>query len=447
MKLAQPIAEIYSKEQKTALEAQRLAQEISFGPIVFQVSRLMVKFGIFEYLSNHYEGVSQQEVVMHTRLSNYAVQVLLEASLSIGTVLTKDDKFFLSKAGWFLLNDPMVKVNMDFNHDVNYLGLFYLEEALLEGRPAGLQVFGNWSTIYEGLSSLPEQVKKSWFAFDHFYSDESFAAALNIVFDGERPVKRLLDVGGNTGRWALRCVGYNREVEVTIMDLPQQLEMMYKQIAGKDGAERHRQDFMADKLGQIAVKMDEGVDAAADAEAGNDGGAATHPEGLPHEGAADEAPARTDELHGVDAETAGIDIHADGVVDEGERHAAQQGGNAQQHGADEGDDVVDAFDFLNGVDDLGADLFVLDCDLVACLSEAFDASVRAEVCESLLESGVVENSRTVEENDRLCVFGRHHFDRFCNAAVVLLLREERAVRFVLLVGLGNAYGLVEVSAV
>lgn len=238
MKLAQPIAEIYSKEQKTALEAQRLAQEISFGPIVFQVSRLMVKFGIFEYLSNHYEGVSQQEVVMHTRLSNYAVQVLLEASLSIGTVLTKDDKFFLSKAGWFLLNDPMVKVNMDFNHDVNYWGLFYLEEALLEGRPAGLQVFGNWSTIYEGLSSLPEQVKKSWFAFDHFYSDESFAAALNIVFDGERPVKRLLDVGGNTGRWALRCVGYNREVEVTIMDLPQQLEMMYKQIAGKDGAER-----------------------------------------------------------------------------------------------------------------------------------------------------------------------------------------------------------------
>ena len=51
-------------------------------------------------------------------------------------------------------------------------------------------------------------------------------------------VKRLLDVGGNTGRWALKCVGYDPEVEVTIMDLPQQLEMMRKQTAGLPGADR-----------------------------------------------------------------------------------------------------------------------------------------------------------------------------------------------------------------
>jgi hypothetical protein len=132
----------------------------------------------------------------------------------------------------------MAKANMNFNHDVNYMGLFYLEEALKEGKPSGLKVFGEWPTIYEGLSSLPEQVQKSWFGFDHFYSDESFAAALKIIFDGERKVRRLLDVGGNTGRWAMQCVGYNKDVEVTIMDLPQQLEMMRAQSAGKEGAER-----------------------------------------------------------------------------------------------------------------------------------------------------------------------------------------------------------------
>ena len=38
----------YDKEPLTAVEAQRLAQEIAFGPIVFQVSRLMLKFGIFQ---------------------------------------------------------------------------------------------------------------------------------------------------------------------------------------------------------------------------------------------------------------------------------------------------------------------------------------------------------------------------------------------------------------
>lgn len=238
MRLTQALEEVYGKEQQTAVEAQRRAQEIAFAPMVFQVSRLMVKLGILEYLSTHRDGAGQEEIEKATGLSRYAVQVLLEASLSIGTVMTKDDKYFLTKAGWFLLNDPMARANMDFNHDVNYKGLFHLEEALKEGKPAGLKEFGDWATIYEGLSKLPEEVQRSWFGFDHFYSDGSFPDALKIVFGGEKRVKRLLDVGGNTGRWAMRCVEYSDDVEVTIMDLPQQLELMRQQTAGRKGAER-----------------------------------------------------------------------------------------------------------------------------------------------------------------------------------------------------------------
>lgn len=238
MKLTPSLKKVYSHEQQTALEAQRHAQEIAFAPVVFQVSRLMLKFGILEYLSNHRQGATQTEIAKHARISEYAAQVLLEASLSIGTVLVEGDQYTLSKAGWFLLNDNMARANLDFIHDVNYLGLFHLEESLLNGKPEGLKVFGEWPTIYEGLSSLPEQVQKSWFGFDHFYSDGSFEAALKIIFDGERKVLRLLDVGGNTGRWALQCVSHNHDVKVTIMDLPQQIEMMRQQIAGKMGAER-----------------------------------------------------------------------------------------------------------------------------------------------------------------------------------------------------------------
>ena len=125
---------------------------------------------------------------------------------------------------------------MDFNQDVNYLGLFKLEESILNGKPEGLKVFGDWPTIYEGLSQLPPQVQKSWFGFDHFYSDNSFDQALQIVFS-KKP-KTLLDVGGNTGRWATQCVEYDQDVKVTIMDLPQQLEMMRKATANTKGADR-----------------------------------------------------------------------------------------------------------------------------------------------------------------------------------------------------------------
>ena len=236
MKLFPVLEKRYSNERMSALDAQRLAHEISFGPVVFQVSRLMIKFGILQMLVDSKNGLTLDEVSEKTKMSKYACQCLLESSLTIGTVLFQDGRFTCSKAGWFLLNDPLVKVNINFNHDVNYLGLLHLEEALLNGKPEGLKVFGNWNTIYEGLSQLPEQVQKSWFGFDHYYSDQSFDEALQIVF--ENKPKTLLDVGGNTGRWALRCVDYNADVQVTIMDLPQQISLMKHNIAGKNGADR-----------------------------------------------------------------------------------------------------------------------------------------------------------------------------------------------------------------
>ena len=236
MELESPQKEIYGKERHSALKAQRLAQEIAFGPVVFQVSRLMIKFGILQMLDDHKEGYTLDEIADKAGLSLYGAKVLLESSLTIGTVLLKDNKFVLAKAGWFLLNDKMARVNLDFNHDVNYQGLFYLEDAIRNGKPEGLKTLGNWPTIYEGLSTLPEPAKTSWFAFDHFYSDNSFEEALRIVF-ASNPHK-ILDIGGNTGRWATQCVRYNPEVRVTIMDLPQQIEMMKQKTKGMVGADR-----------------------------------------------------------------------------------------------------------------------------------------------------------------------------------------------------------------
>lgn len=238
MKLSESTKERYTEELLSARDAQRMAEFIAWSPMIFQASRLMLKWGILDMLRNSDSGLTVEEVSVKAGLSEYAAKVLLEASLSIGTVLIDEEnnRYQLSKTGWFLINDPATRANIDFNHDVCYEGLFRLEESLKNGKPEGLKHFGNWRTIYEGLSSLPEHVQKSWFGFDHFYSDSSFEEALKIVF--ERKPRTLLDIGGNTGRWAMQCVAYDKDVNVTIVDLPQQIEMMRKSTAKVNGAER-----------------------------------------------------------------------------------------------------------------------------------------------------------------------------------------------------------------
>ena len=238
MNLFPELKKKYTKDSLSAREAQRMAEFIAFGPVIFQTARIMAKWGILDMLRNSDSGMTIAEVAEKASISVYAAKCLLEASLCIGIVLVNDntDRFTLSKTGWFLINDPATKVNIDFNHDVNYLGWFNLEESLQQGKPIGLKTLGDWPTVYEGLSSLPKHIQDSWFGFDHFYSDNSFDTALKIVF-ADKP-RTLLDVGGNTGRWALRCVEHDKDVNVTILDLPQQIGMMKENIKGHTGAER-----------------------------------------------------------------------------------------------------------------------------------------------------------------------------------------------------------------
>ena len=208
----------------SAFDAKFEAQKIAFGPISFQVAHCLLKFDILATIDKAAEdGISLAELCLSSTLSEYALSVLLDMGLSMGLIWRNDSAYVLDKTGYFLLHDDMAAINLHFIQDVCYQGLFKLDNALLEGKAAGLDVFGDWKTIYPALKDLPPKAKESWFAFDHYYSDHAFPQLLPLVF-AHNP-KHLVDVGGNTGKWALSCCQYNPEVEVTIMDFPGQLDV------------------------------------------------------------------------------------------------------------------------------------------------------------------------------------------------------------------------------
>lgn len=206
------------------LKALEEAQKIAFAPMVFQAVNAMLGNGMLELIS---QGGSTRAGLAQ-KYGRYAVDVLVESTTSAGVVSEGGDGVLaLTDVGECLLNDTMTQANFRFMADVCYHGAAALEESLREGRPAGLKVFGDWSTIYAGLSELPEPASTSWFRFDHFYSDVFFAEAIRCMQEAG-DLRNVFDVGGNTGRFAKRLLATVAEAGVTIVDLPGQLDMARK---------------------------------------------------------------------------------------------------------------------------------------------------------------------------------------------------------------------------
>ena len=222
----------YTDDTKTALEAISDAQRIAFAPFTFQATVALYDLGIFAAIDQSSKrGLGVEELQQQTGLSRYGIKVLLDAGLSIGLVYLKNERYHLTKTAQFIMHDRMTQVNLEFTRDFCYQGLSRLKESVVTGKPKGLSEYGDGDTLYPYLSKLPEPAKSSWFNFDHFYSDQAFEEALPKVFS-HKP-KLLLDIGGNTGKWAIQCARYDAEVRIKVLDLPIQLAVMQENVSAE----------------------------------------------------------------------------------------------------------------------------------------------------------------------------------------------------------------------
>lgn len=218
---------MFNIDKLSAADALLEAQKIAFAPIVFQCARLLRDWGVFELLQANKAGMSVEAIASKLKLPIYAIQILCESGFSMGALKLEDEKYHITSIGYFLLTDEMTKVNMDFNHDVNYQGLFYLDKALKTGTASGLhETFSKEETIYPILSELPEKAKNSWFGFDHFYSDAAFVKLVDIM--SKRGIKKLLEPGGNTGKWSIALTKASKDTSVTILDHQGQIDVAMK---------------------------------------------------------------------------------------------------------------------------------------------------------------------------------------------------------------------------
>ena len=239
----------------SALDARFEAQKLAFGPVVFQCVRIARKWGVLGCIDASAEGRTIAELAGETGYSEYALSVILESCLSAGAISLVEDRYRIEKLGQVLQHDEMTRINLDFVQEICYGGMQELEAALIEARPAGLKVLGEWQTIYRGLRELPDDAKRAWFEFDHLYSDSAFAMALPLVFAGKP--RNLMDIGANTGKWAKRCLEFDATVHMNLVDLPEQIGVARANLQAHAG----RVDYFEADMLDAATAFPAGQDA------------------------------------------------------------------------------------------------------------------------------------------------------------------------------------------
>lgn len=247
-------------KELSAVESLEKAQEIAFAPFVFQASVALRNLGILDYIFSKRKkgGATIAEIAKEVKVSEYGVGVLLEIAES-SNIVTKspDEKYEVTKTGYFLNAHETVNVNLNFTQDVCYKGLYHLTDSIKNGKPEGLKELGNWNTIYEGLSVLPKKIATSWFEFDHHYSDAVFNEALQTVL--RKKPKTIYDVGGNTGKFAIAACSTSESAQIKMFDLPGQLNVALKNTKER-GFENRVSGFEIDWLSKEQVEIPTGAD-------------------------------------------------------------------------------------------------------------------------------------------------------------------------------------------
>ena len=170
----------YKKLDISAFDAISKAQKIVNGPMLFQATFSLIEHGVLKALDEAPKGLTLEQLKQQTDLSEYALGVLLDMGASGEIVTVSDDGVYaLSKIGYFLINDEMTKINMDFIKYICYEGADKLDDSLVQRKPCGLAVFNKeWQTIYPYLDKLPGKAKEAWFNWDHLYSQTAFHDAI-----------------------------------------------------------------------------------------------------------------------------------------------------------------------------------------------------------------------------------------------------------------------------
>ncbi len=190
----------------------------------FQKSRILLSGFELDIFTNVDEsGTPSDEIAKKLQLDDHACERLMNALVSLGFLLKRNNLFFNTRESFAFLSkksDDYLGGLMHSNHLWNsWSNLTGVVRTGLSANPSEINVRGeDW--LFHFISAMHDRAKKQ--APDQL-------AKLDLT-----GVRSTLDIGGGSGAYSMEMVSKKPEIEATVFDLPNVIPIT-KKFIGKEG--------------------------------------------------------------------------------------------------------------------------------------------------------------------------------------------------------------------
>lgn len=195
------------------------------GAQAFRTVCAAVELGVFEALAPVPRSAS--EVAERVSASEHGIGLLLDALEALGYVESRDGRFAATPATRKWLTQSFARA-IPFFESMVFDRWGHLVESIRRGAPV--------ASGFEWLEGHPER----WASYEDAMLVIAQTAAPEIVSKTRLPrdARRLLDIGGGHGLYAIEFCRIHKDLSAAIFDLPPALEIASRTIAAEDMAGR-----------------------------------------------------------------------------------------------------------------------------------------------------------------------------------------------------------------
>ncbi len=189
--------------------------EVMSGFVYSQILHLLINLGVFQFLKK--EGRSLEEVSQFLELANERSLLLLRGGCALNLICYKRNKYWLTRVGAQIVGVPGL-MDMIQHNQILYRDLIEPMKLLQGRRETELSRF--WPYVKKEGKKKEISTKVSYEYSKLMQTSQRLVAEQTLQAYSLKGVKRILDIGGGTGAFLLAVKNKYPNIEATVFDLP-----------------------------------------------------------------------------------------------------------------------------------------------------------------------------------------------------------------------------------